>query len=170
VSHHLAPLLKPPPSPREDPNPSRLGELLPCHARRPAEGEGEEKDKRGRLWEEPSAAKTGAARGRSRTLRRRGRLHPLLPLLPRRRAAALVFFPAGEPHHHSTPMPALRPVATEVRTTASLLLWVPQPSSRGRTHRCSTPPLVMPAFVPGWDDVSCRCRYLHQRARAACLA
>jgi hypothetical protein len=49
---------------------------------------------------EPFAAKAGAARGRSRTLR--DRLHhllPLLPLLPRRHAAArFIFLPAGKPH------------------------------------------------------------------------
>jgi hypothetical protein len=72
----------------------------------------------------PTAAKTGAARGGSRT--RRERLLPLLPLLPRRRAAAFLFFLlAGKPHRHTTPTPALRPVATEVRTPASPLLWLP---------------------------------------------
>jgi hypothetical protein len=72
----------------------------------------------------PTAAKTGAARGRSRT--RRERLLPLLPLLPRRRATAFLFFLlAGKPHRPTTPMPALRPVATEVRTPASPLLWLP---------------------------------------------
>jgi hypothetical protein len=55
---------------------------------------------------DPFAAKTGAARGRSRT--RRERLHhllPLLPLLPRRCATACFFFLlAGKPHRHTTPM------------------------------------------------------------------
>jgi hypothetical protein len=96
--------------------------------------------------------KTEAARGRSRTRRRRERLLPLLPLLPRRRAAAFVFFPADEPHHHTAPTPALRPVANKVRTTTSLLMWMPRPSSRGGTRSRSTPPLVMPSFVPGWDN------------------
>jgi hypothetical protein len=54
---------------------------------------------------EPFAAKTGAARGRSRTCRRRGLLLPLLPLLPRRRAAFLFFLLDGKPHLHTTPMP-----------------------------------------------------------------
>jgi hypothetical protein len=55
---------------------------------------------------EPFAAKTGAARGRSRTHRRRERLLPLLPLLPRRRASAYLFFLlAGKPHRHTTPTP-----------------------------------------------------------------
>jgi hypothetical protein len=51
---------------------------------------------------EPYAAKTGAARGRSRT--RRERLLPLLPLPPRRRAIAyFLFFLAGKPHRLSSP-------------------------------------------------------------------
>jgi hypothetical protein len=50
---------------------------------------------------EPYAVKTGAARGRSRT--RRERLLPLLPLPPRRRAAALVFFLAGKPRRLTSP-------------------------------------------------------------------
>jgi hypothetical protein len=96
----------------------------------------------------PSAAKTGATRGRSRTSRRR---EHLLPLLPRRRAAAsFVFLPTDEPRHRTSPTPALRPVATKVRMTTSLPLWTPRPSSRGGTCRRSAPPLVMPAFVPGW--------------------
>jgi hypothetical protein len=84
--------------------------------------------------------KTGATRGRSRTRRRRERLLPLLPLLPRHRAAAFIFFPADEPHHHTAPMPALRPVATKMRTTASLLMWMLRPSSRGGTRSRSVPP------------------------------
>jgi hypothetical protein len=51
---------------------------------------------------EPFAAKTGAARGRSRT--RRDRLLPLLPLPPRRHAATyLLFFLAGKPLRLSSP-------------------------------------------------------------------
>jgi hypothetical protein len=51
---------------------------------------------------EPFAAKTGAARGRSRTYH--DRLLPLLPLPPRRRAAAyLLFFLAGKPPRLSSP-------------------------------------------------------------------
>jgi hypothetical protein len=33
----------------------------------------------------------------------------------------------------------------------------------------TAPPLVMPAFVPGWDEISCRCRCLHRRAIARWL-
>jgi hypothetical protein len=139
--------------PRGLPTLAASGSCSPVHTptrrgRRESKGE---KEERIRPWEEPSAAKTGAVRGRSRTCRRRERLLPLLPLLPRRRAAAFVFFPADEPHHHTAPTPALRPVATKVRTTASFLMWMPLPSSRGGTGSRSAPPLVMPAFVPGWD-------------------
>jgi hypothetical protein len=136
-------LLEPPPSPGEDPNPSRLGELLPCPPIDPLEDKGERggKEDWSRLWKEPSAAKTGAARGRSRTRRHRERLLPLLPLLPRRRAAAFLFFLlASKPHHHTTPTPALGPVATKVRTTASLPMWMPRPSSRGGTRSRTAPP------------------------------
>jgi hypothetical protein len=50
----------------------------------------------------PTVAKTGAARGRSRT--RRERLLPLLPLLPRRRTAAcFLFLLTGKPHCHTSP-------------------------------------------------------------------
>jgi hypothetical protein len=96
------------------------------------------------------AAKTGAARGRSRTRRRRARLLPLLP----RRCTTVFFLHADEPRRPSSPMPALRPVATKVRTS--------RPSSRGGTRRshlaATPPPLVMPAIEPGWEAFSCRCR------------
>jgi hypothetical protein len=88
---------------------------------------------------EPSATKTGAACGRSRTRRRRERLVPLLPLLPRRRVA-FAFLPADEPRHRTSPAPALRPVATKVRTTVSLPMWMPRPSSRGGTCSRFAPP------------------------------
>jgi hypothetical protein len=61
---------------------------------------------------------------------------------------------------------SLRPVATEVRTPASPLLWTPWPSSRSER---TAPPLVMSAIEPGWE-LSCRCRRLHQRAHADYLA
>jgi hypothetical protein len=35
--------------------------------------------------------------------------------------------------------------------------------------RAAAPPLVMPAFVPGWDEISYWCRCLHRRALARCL-
>jgi hypothetical protein len=69
----------------------------------------------------PSAAKTGDARGRSRTRRRQAHLPPLLLLPPRRRAAVIfVFLPADEPRHLCSPTPALQPVATKVRTSFPL--------------------------------------------------
>jgi hypothetical protein len=89
----------------------------------------------------PSAAKTGAARGRSRTRRRHAHLPPLLPLLPRRHAAAaFVFLPADESRHRTSPTPALRLVATKVRTSTPLPLWTPRPSSREGTCRHTAPP------------------------------
>jgi hypothetical protein len=78
---------------------------------------------------ELSAAKTGAARGRSRTLSHRERLLPLLPLLPRRCTIAFVFLPVDESRHRTSPTPALQPVATKVRKATSLPLWTPRPSS-----------------------------------------
>jgi hypothetical protein len=38
-----------------------------------------------------------------------------------------------------------------------------------RNARRSAPPLVMPAFVPGWDEISCRSRCLHRCALARWL-
>jgi hypothetical protein len=60
-----------------------------------------------------------------------------------------------------------QPGATEVRMTAASLLWMPRPSSRSGTRRAAALPLVMLAIEPGWDELSCRCRRLQQRARAA---
>jgi hypothetical protein len=101
-----------------------------------------------------SAAKPGDARGRNRTRRRREHLLPLLPLPPRRRAAATFgFLPADEPCHRTSLTPALRLVATKVRMATSLPLWTPRPSSRGENKPslcAAAPPLVMPAFMPGW--------------------
>jgi hypothetical protein len=80
---------------------------------------------------EPFAVKTGAARGRSRT--RRERLHPLLPLLPRRRDAFLFFPLADKPHRLTTPTHC-----TSAR------------SHRGEDNRCF--PLVdTTAIEPEWN-------------------
>jgi hypothetical protein len=117
----------------------------------------------------PSAAKTGAARGRSRTRRRRERLLPLLPLLPRRRAAAFVFLPVDEPHHHTSPTPALRPVATQGEDDcfpAHVDAPAFAPRWNAQSLRAAAPSLVMPAFVPGWDKLACRCRCHRRRALA----
>jgi hypothetical protein len=55
-------------------------------------------------------------------------------------------------HRSSSPSPALRHMATMVRTSFPTL-WMPQPSSRGGTPLFATAPprlpLVMPAFEPG---------------------
>jgi hypothetical protein len=89
---------------------------------------------------------------RSRTRHRRARL---LSPLPRRRVAVF-FLLADEPHQPSSPTPALRPVATEVRTSFSFPPRTPRPSSRGvgRVVRTAPPPLVMPAIEPGLG-ISC---------------
>jgi hypothetical protein len=120
---------------------------------------------------ELSAAKTGATCGRSRT--RRERLLPLLPLLPRRRAAAcFLFLLADKPHRLPSPTRFTSASGHKGEDVRFPLLWTPRPSSRGRTSllRAAAPPLVMPAIEPGWDAFSCRCRRLHQHARAICLA
>jgi hypothetical protein len=64
----------------------------------------------------PFAAKTGAARGRSRPRSRRVRLLPLPP----RRCAAVFFLLANKSRRPSSPTPALRPVAPKVRTSFPL--------------------------------------------------
>jgi hypothetical protein len=110
----------------------------------------------------PTAARTGAARGRSRT--RRERLHPLLPLLPRRRVAAFLFFLlAGKPHHHTTPTHCTSASGHRGEDNRCSPLVVAPAIEPRRNARCSAPPLLMPAFVPGWDETSCRCRCLRQR-------
>jgi hypothetical protein len=99
----------------------------------------------------PSAAKTGAARGKSRP---HCRQVLLLPLPPRRRTA-VIFLLADETRRLSSSTPALQPVATKVRTIFPTL-WTPWPSSRGGTRRshpaAAPPPLVMAAIEPGWHD------------------
>jgi hypothetical protein len=79
---------------------------------------------------------------------------------PGRRSAAL---------HRRAPV---RPEATEVRT--SFLPSCGRHGVRAEVERpplhAATPPLVMPAIELGWDAISCRCRRLHQHARAARLA
>jgi hypothetical protein len=104
------------------PNPSRLGgESTPLSTHLHAGGQGEVGGRRWN-WRPPvgtlSAAKTGAARGRIRTRRRQAHLPPLPPR--RRTAVVFVFLPADEPHYLSSPTPALRPVATKVRTSFPL--------------------------------------------------
>jgi hypothetical protein len=85
---------------------------------------------------EPFAAKTGAARGRSRTRRRRERLLPLLPLLPRRRTAAYLFFLlAGKPHRHTTPTPCTSASSHRGDDDRCFPLVVARPLSRSGTHR-----------------------------------
>jgi hypothetical protein len=117
----------------------------------------------------PSAAKIGAARGRSQTCRRQAHLPPLPP---RRRAAVVfVFLPADEARHLSSPTPALRPVATKVRTSfLPALCGHPDLRAEGeRVARTAPPPLVMPAIEPGWDEFLAGAAAF-TNARAVCLA
>jgi hypothetical protein len=105
------------------------------------EKEGEEEPPAG----QPYAAKTGAARGRSRT--HRERLLPLLPLPPRRRAAALVFFIAGKPRSLTSP-----PRSTSARghrgedTCFSPLVDTTAIEPRRNARRFAPPRLLTPKF------------------------
>jgi hypothetical protein len=88
---------------------------------------------------EPFAAKTGAARGRSRT--RRERLHPLLPLLPRRHAAAFLFSPlTGKPHRLTTPTHCTSARSHRGEDDCCLPLVDTPTIEPRRNARCSAPP------------------------------
>jgi hypothetical protein len=102
--------------------------------------------------EEPYAAKTGAARGRSRT--RRERLLPLLPLPPRRRAAALVFFLADKPRRLTSPPRTTSASGHRGEDTPFPPLVDATAIEPRRNARRYAPPLVMPAIEPGWDVFS----------------
>jgi hypothetical protein len=67
--------------------------------------------------------------------------------------------PSSSQHRPPSPTPALRPEATQVRMPLTSAL-----CAATERHRAAAPPLVMPAFVPGWVE-SCRCRCRRQRAR-----
>jgi hypothetical protein len=127
-------------TPGDLPTLAASGESTPLSAHLLVGGEGEVKGGEGGIGAargSASAAKTGAARGRSRTRHRQAHLPPLLPLPPRRRAAVIfVFLPADEPHHLSSPTPALRPVATKVRTSIPLP-FVDAPAFEPRGKRVS---------------------------------
>jgi hypothetical protein len=95
-----------------------------------------------------------------------------------------LYFPnAAPPPSSSSSSPASRtPLYTDACTSArghrgedncfSPLVVAPaiEPRWNAPMLRAAAPPLVMPAFVPGWDEISCRCRRLHQRTCAVCLA
>jgi hypothetical protein len=71
----------------------------------------------------------------------------------------------------ASPPPARRPVATKVRRNSLAPLWSTRPSSRGASRspcaaHAAAPPLVMPAFVPGWDAFLCRCHRRRRREHA----
>jgi hypothetical protein len=66
---------------------------------------------------------------------------------------------------HTSPTPAHRPEATQVRTPPHLLFGRRGLRAKAERHRAAAPLLVMPAIEPGWDAVFCRCRRLRRRAR-----
>jgi hypothetical protein len=154
----LVPLFKPPPSLGGDPNPSRLGELLPCPPVDPPEEKGVKggeggvelpmegavrREDRSRPWEEPDPPSprtpTSPASSTSPMSHRR------LPLLPPRGRAA-------PPHYTDTCTSARghqgenNRFPTHVDAPAFETRW------NAQSHRAAASLLVMPAFVPGWDN------------------
>jgi hypothetical protein len=117
------------------PNPNRARGAAPDLQHRPSEEKGVKEEKEGgreAAAGEPFVAKTGAARGRSRT--HRDRLLPLLPLPPRRRVAAcLLFFLADQPPRRPSPTRSTSANGHRGEDAASSLLWTPRPSSQGGT-------------------------------------
>jgi hypothetical protein len=158
-------------APGGSPNPSRLGgnhsPVRPPTRRRRRRSEGGEgeigavrgsavhHEDRSRPWEEldpPSPRMTTSpASSTSPTTRRR------LPLLPPRRRAA--------PPHYTNACTSARGHRGEDDRFPPLVV-APAIEPRWNTPmlRAAAPSLVMPAFVPGWDEVSCRCRRLRQCA------
>jgi hypothetical protein len=148
------------------------GDSIPCPpTRKPEE---KEKGERRRRTEAPGAAPPAAkppAR-RSRTRGSQARLRPpassaspssrRLSASPTSAATFLV-----TASHTPSSTPALRLVATEVRTP--FLLPCGRHGLRAEAEhpplRAAAPPLVMPAIEPGWEAIFCRCRRLHRRAR-----
>jgi hypothetical protein len=115
---------------------------------------------RSRPWEEPDPPSTRAPTSPTSSSSSMSRRRPRL--LPRRQAAPPLYTDAcstarGHRGEDDRFPPLVVAPAIEPRWNAPML-------------RAAAPQLVMPAFVPGWDEVSCRCRRLHQRTRAVCLA
>jgi hypothetical protein len=122
---------QPPPPPPGVPNPSRFeGRFLPCpHRRRRRRGGGEGEEGEELEVVHGDTVKTGATGGTSWT--------------HHRRHVVVCFLLADEPCRLSSLTPALRPVATKVRTSFPCPLWTPRPSSRGGTlcsHRATAQP------------------------------
>jgi hypothetical protein len=160
--------------PHGSPNPSRLGGFNPLPpTRKPEE---KEKGKRRRRTEAPGAAPPAAKpeppERRSRTRGSQARLRPPASSTssssrrffasPTSAASFLVTAP-----HTPSPTPALRPVATQVRTLFLLPYGRHGPRAEAERpwHRAAAPPLVMPVIEPRWDAIFCRCRRLRRRAR-----
>jgi hypothetical protein len=162
-------------APRRTPNPSRLRRENRSPVRhQPAGGEGDVKggegeigaargsadrrEDRSRPWEEPDppGTTTSPTSSTSPTPRRR------LPLLPPR-------WQAAPPHYTDACTSASGHRGEDNRFSPLVVAPAIEPR---RNARCSAPPrspLVMPAFVPSWDVISCRCHYLRQRALARWL-
>jgi hypothetical protein len=166
---------KPPPRPPMAlPTLAASGDPIPCPpTRKPEE---KEKGERRRRTEAPGAAPPAAkpeppAR-RTRTRGSQARLRPPASSAspsPRRRSVSptsAASFLVTAPHT-SSPTPALRPVATQVRTP--FLLPCGRHGHRAEAepppHHAAAPPLVMPAIEPDWVAIFCRCRRLRRRAR-----
>jgi hypothetical protein len=79
-----------------------------------ARGNAVRREDRSRSWEEPDLPSSSAPASTTSTS------SP---------AVVFVFLPADEPRHLTPPTPALRPVATKVRTSTPLPFWTPRPSS-----------------------------------------
>jgi hypothetical protein len=142
------------------PNPSRPGEPSPLLTYPPPE----EKEK-GRRRRNPELRRLSRSRSRPR-----GGAEPAGAT----RACDLCFLdflsatPSCVPYQrrlpsrhsaaHTSPMPAHRPEATQVRTPPHLLFGRRGLRAKAERHRAAAPLLVVPAIEPGWDAVFCRCR------------
>jgi hypothetical protein len=114
------------------------------------------REDRNRPWEEPDPpaprTPTSPAYPTSSTSRRR------LRLPPRRRAAP--------PHYTDACTTARGHQGEDDRFPARVDALAFEPRWNAQSLRAAAPPLVMPAFVPGWDKLACRCRRLLRRALA----
>jgi hypothetical protein len=158
--------------PRRAPNPSRLGGVAPLSThtfppgkkgeqggrrrRGAVRGSAVRREDRSRPWEEPDPPSprtpTSPASPTSSTSRRR------LRLPPRRRAAP--------PHYTDACTTARGHQGEDVRFPAHVDAPTFEPRWNAQSLRAAAPPLVMPAFVPSWDKLVCRCRCLRRRALA----
>jgi hypothetical protein len=163
--------------PQGSPNPSRLEGFnhLPTYPKAGGEGEGGEKEENGGARSSSTRREAGAAREEEPDPREPST--PATPCflgfpfiassicfpyqrrrLPRHRVAHLFTdtFTTGSPWtigEHRVPLFPVDAAAIE-------------PGRNVPRHRATAPPLVMPAIVPDWDEISCRSRCLHRRSLA----